>query len=97
MTVGDVAVTLPPNPFLQSTRQGEEALQERVLKIVGKAKKIADLFSGVGTFALPLARKAQTSRCGTRCARFDRAGGGGQVTRAEAGHHRRSATCSKRR
>ena len=59
VTVGDVAVTLPPNPFLQSTRQGEEALQERVLKIVGKAKKIADLFSGVGTFALPLAHKAQ--------------------------------------
>ncbi len=30
-----------------------------MLKIVGKAKAIADLFSGVGTFALPLARKAR--------------------------------------
>lgn len=59
LTLGGVAVALPPNPFLQSTAQGELALQERVLKIAGKAKKIADLFSGVGTFALPLARKAQ--------------------------------------
>jgi 23S rRNA (uracil1939-C5)-methyltransferase len=57
--LGDVVVALPSNPFLQSTREGEQALQERALKIVGKAKKIADLFSGVGTFALPLARKAQ--------------------------------------
>ena len=52
-------VALPPNPFLQSTAEGEAALQERVLKIVGKAKAVADLFSGVGTFALPLARKAK--------------------------------------
>lgn len=59
LTLGDVAVALPPNPFLQSTREGEEALQNRVRKIVGKARKIADLFSGVGTFTLPLARKAQ--------------------------------------
>ena len=59
LTLGGVAVPLPPNPFLQSTAEGERALQDRVLKIVGKAKKIADLFSGVGTFALPLARKAQ--------------------------------------
>lgn len=59
LSLGGVAVTLPPNPFLQSTREGEAALQERVLKSVGKAKRIADLFSGVGTFTLPLARKVQ--------------------------------------
>lgn len=59
LTLGTAALLLPPNPFLQSTAEGELALQERVLKIAGKAKKIADLFSGVGTFALPLARKAQ--------------------------------------
>jgi 23S rRNA (uracil1939-C5)-methyltransferase len=54
-----IAVRLPPNTFLQSTAEGERALQERVLKITGKAKSVADLFSGVGTFALPLARKAK--------------------------------------
>lgn len=59
VSLGGVPVMLPPNPFLQSTREGEEALQDRVLKIVGKAKTVADLFSGVGTFALPLAKKAR--------------------------------------
>jgi len=59
VTIGGVAVALPPNPFLQSTVEGEQALQGHVQKIVAKAKAIADLFSGVGTFALPLARKAR--------------------------------------
>jgi 23S rRNA (uracil1939-C5)-methyltransferase len=59
VTIGGATVALPPNPFLQSTREGEAALQERVLKIAGKAKAVADLFSGVGTFALPLAHKAK--------------------------------------
>jgi len=59
VTLGGVAVALPPDPFLQSTTEGEAALQELVLKSVGKAKAVADLFSGVGTFALPLARKAK--------------------------------------
>jgi 23S rRNA (uracil1939-C5)-methyltransferase len=59
VTLGGVSVALPPNPFLQSTREGEAALQEAVLKIAGKAKAVADLFSGVGTFALPLAHKGR--------------------------------------
>ncbi|HEY4076962.1 MAG TPA: RsmD family RNA methyltransferase [Rhizomicrobium sp.] len=57
--LGGATVVLPPNPFLQSTREGEQALQERVIKIVGKTRMVADLFAGVGTFALPLARKAK--------------------------------------
>jgi 23S rRNA (uracil1939-C5)-methyltransferase len=59
VSLGGVQVAPPPNPFLQSTVQGEAALQERVLNIVNKAKTVADLFSGVGTFALPLARRAR--------------------------------------
>lgn len=56
---GGVRVHLPPYSFLQSTVEGEAALQECVLNIVGRAKAVADLFSGVGTFALPLAKKAK--------------------------------------
>jgi 23S rRNA (uracil1939-C5)-methyltransferase len=57
--LGGVPVALPPNPFLQSTAEGEAALQAHVLKTVGKAKSVADLFAGCGTFTLPLAAKAK--------------------------------------
>lgn len=57
--LGGVPVALPPNPFLQSTAEGEVALQARVLETVGKAKIVADLFAGCGTFTLPLAGKAK--------------------------------------
>ena len=56
---GGLRVKLPLQAFLQSTAQGEAALQARVLDAVGKAKAVADLFAGCGTFALPLARKAK--------------------------------------
>jgi 23S rRNA (uracil1939-C5)-methyltransferase len=59
VSLGGVKVVLPPNPFLQSTAEGEAALQTRVLQTVGKAKRVADLFAGCGTFALPLAHKAR--------------------------------------
>ena len=56
---GGVRVKLPLQAFLQATAEGEAALQARVLHAVGKAKTVADLFAGCGTFALPLARKAR--------------------------------------
>jgi 23S rRNA (uracil1939-C5)-methyltransferase len=59
VALGGVPVALPPNAFLQSTVEGEAALQARVLAAIGKAKTVADLFAGVGTFALPLALTAK--------------------------------------
>lgn len=51
---GDVAVTLPPGAFMQATRDGEKALIEFASAAVADAKSVADLFSGIGTFALSL-------------------------------------------
>jgi 23S rRNA (uracil1939-C5)-methyltransferase len=59
MRLGDVAVALPANPFLQPTAEGEAALQAHVLETMATAKSVTDLFAGCGTFALPLARKAK--------------------------------------
>jgi 23S rRNA (uracil1939-C5)-methyltransferase len=59
IVLGGVPVVLPPGPFLQSTAEGEAALQQRVLAIVGKAKTLVDLFAGLGTFTLALARTAR--------------------------------------
>jgi 23S rRNA (uracil1939-C5)-methyltransferase len=56
---GKARVRLPPQAFLQPTRQGEAVLQAHVIEGAGPAKKIADLFSGCGTFSLRLAERAQ--------------------------------------
>jgi 23S rRNA (uracil1939-C5)-methyltransferase len=59
VTFGKAAVKLPPESFLQPTREGEAALCRQVLDAVGKAKTVVDLFSGCGTFSLPLAGRAR--------------------------------------
>jgi 23S rRNA (uracil1939-C5)-methyltransferase len=56
---GKATVKIPPQAFLQPTREGEITLQECVGEAVGNAKRIADLFSGCGTFSLPLAERAR--------------------------------------
>jgi len=54
-----VAVTPPPHAFLQATREGQAVLQSHVLALTQGAKMVADLFAGIGTFSLPLARHAK--------------------------------------
>jgi 23S rRNA (uracil1939-C5)-methyltransferase len=55
------AIPIPPGGFLQATAAGETALAEFLTANIGKASNIADLFCGVGPFALRLARKARVS------------------------------------
>jgi 23S rRNA (uracil1939-C5)-methyltransferase len=59
--IGNVRVTLPPGSFLQATTAGEEALAALVTGHCKRAKHIADLFCGVGPFALRLAAKARVT------------------------------------
>lgn len=60
LTLGGVAVDPPPSIFLQAVPQAEALLIDFVTAALPpKAKRVADLFCGVGTFALPLARKVQ--------------------------------------
>lgn len=54
-----IAVTPPPGAFLQATEDGEQALRGAVAEILDGAERVADLFAGCGTFALPLARRAE--------------------------------------
>lgn len=54
VTLGGVAVAYPPYGFLQATQDGEAALVVAVKTIVSDRLLIADLFSGLGTFALSL-------------------------------------------
>lgn len=56
---GKALVSPPPGAFLQATAEGEAALLAAVIEAVGGAKRVMDLFAGSGTFALPLAERAE--------------------------------------
>ncbi|MFL6826314.1 MAG: class I SAM-dependent RNA methyltransferase [Bradyrhizobium sp.] len=61
IAIGKARVTLPPGSFLQATAAGEEALAALVTEHCKRAKHIADLFCGVGPFALRLAALSRIS------------------------------------
>ncbi len=58
-TFGAAKVVPPAGSFLQATAEGERDLLEAVKEIVGPAARVVDLFSGCGTFSLPLAQTAE--------------------------------------
>jgi 23S rRNA (uracil1939-C5)-methyltransferase len=59
--MGRALVTLPPGAFLQATAAGEATLAELVMAEVGAAAVVADLFAGVGPFALRLAERTRVT------------------------------------
>ncbi len=61
ITIGTAQVVLPPGSFLQATVAGEETLAALVAEHCRRARHIADLFCGVGPFALRLAAKSRIS------------------------------------
>jgi 23S rRNA (uracil1939-C5)-methyltransferase len=58
LRMGKALVSPPPGAFLQPTAFGEETLARLTLEALQGAKRVVDLFSGIGTFALRLARKS---------------------------------------
>jgi 23S rRNA (uracil1939-C5)-methyltransferase len=59
LRIGNAIVLLPPAAFLQATAEGEAALARLTLAACAGATKIADLFAGIGPFALRLAERAR--------------------------------------
>jgi 23S rRNA (uracil1939-C5)-methyltransferase len=55
VAMGAARVHSPPGGFLQATLEGERLLAEHALAAVQGARRVADLFSGAGAFALRLA------------------------------------------
>jgi 23S rRNA (uracil1939-C5)-methyltransferase len=53
--MGPAAVALPPQSFLQATERGEAELARLAVAACDGARRVADLFCGVGPFALRLA------------------------------------------
>ncbi len=56
---GPARVELPPAAFLQATFEGETALVSAVTDTLSASRRVADLFSGAGTFAFPLALRSE--------------------------------------
>lgn len=56
VTLGGVPVSLPEGAFLQATADGEATLVNAACEWLAGAPTVADLFSGLGTFAFALSR-----------------------------------------
>lgn len=54
VTLGGVAVGLPPGAFLQATQDAESRMVADAAAWLGDARMVADLFAGLGTFAFGL-------------------------------------------
>jgi 23S rRNA (uracil1939-C5)-methyltransferase len=54
VTLSGTPVGFPAGGFLQATLEGEQVLVASVADAVGSSRRIADLFAGLGTFALSL-------------------------------------------
>jgi 23S rRNA (uracil1939-C5)-methyltransferase len=61
LQVGPARVPLPPGAFLQPTAAGEAALSDLIVGHAQGRRNIADLFSGIGPFALRLATFARVT------------------------------------
>lgn len=55
MRLGASRIDLSPNAFLQATEAGQGRLTETALAAAQSAKKVVDLFAGIGTYSFPLA------------------------------------------
>jgi 23S rRNA (uracil1939-C5)-methyltransferase len=59
LRIGKATVQLPPAAFLQATAEGEAVLARLALEFCAGADVVADMFAGVGPFALRLAEHAR--------------------------------------
>lgn len=87
VTLGGVAVPLPPAAFLQATREGEATLVAAMREAVGEPRATADLFAGLGTFALALPGRVYAAE-GARDAVFALKAAAGRAQRQVFTEHR---------
>jgi len=89
ITLGGAPVAYPPYAFLQATRDGEAALVAAARDVIGDAKLVADLFAGLGTFALSIAegRKVYAAEA-DRAATLALKSAAGQAQRSVFAEHR---------
>lgn len=58
VTFAGITVELPAEAFLQASAEADAVLTRAVVEELGAARRIADLYAGVGTFTFALAQRA---------------------------------------
>ncbi len=58
MRLGNIDMKLPHDAFLQATSEGQRLLTEFAIKNMEGQKRVVDMFCGIGTYSVPLARNA---------------------------------------
>ncbi len=61
LRMGAAIVNVPPNAFLQATKDCELQIGDKIMEWLGKAKRAIDLFAGIGTFSFRLKEKCETN------------------------------------
>ena len=61
ISIDSAKVVLPPGSFLQATVEGEKIISKIVLEYAHDALHIADLYCGIGTFAIRMAKKTKVT------------------------------------
>ncbi len=61
--IGRASVALPPGAFLQAVAEAEAAMAGFIGEALAGARSVADLYCGVGAFALRLAETASVAAC----------------------------------
>lgn len=89
ISFGGVAVPFPPFSFLQATPDGEQALVDVVRAAMPQSGAVADLFCGLGTFALAVgADRPVYAAEGARDVVLSLKSGAGRAQRRVAADHR---------
>lgn len=59
LVFGSAEVAIPPGIFIQAVAEAEQAMVRIIIAELGKAKKVTDLFAGLGAFSFPIAHQAK--------------------------------------
>jgi 23S rRNA (uracil1939-C5)-methyltransferase len=95
VTLSGVPVPFPPAGFLQATADGEAALVAAVREAVAGAATIADLFAGLGTFALALSARVYAAEGARDAVLALKAAGRGRVFTEHRDLFRRPLTAAE--
>jgi len=69
--IAGIALAPPPGAFVQASAEAEAAMTALVVEYLSNAKRVADLFAGIGTFTLALAKTASVRAVETEAAALD--------------------------